>query len=114
MTRTRFLLVISCAGLVLPVSAIASQANFVPGTKHTCNLHLATGQPYVLQYRTFRWKKNDVEICTTAVAYYAPVSGEFLWQASDYTPDEYFRYGKNDSKPNCGGHPSGNSPVAGW
>ena len=86
---------------MLTVSAIASQANFVPGTKHACNLHLATGQPYVLQYRTFRWKKDDVEIYTTAVAYYASASGEFLWQGSDYAPDEYFRYGKKSSKPNC-------------
>jgi hypothetical protein len=101
MTNTRLPVAIVCAGLLLPVSAIASQADFVPGTKHTCYLHLATGKPYVLQTRTFHWKKNEIETYTTAVAFYAPGSGEFLWFGSDYTPDQYFRYGKTYSTPGC-------------
>ena len=101
MTKTRLSIALAYAGFLLPVSAIASQAEFVPGTKYTCNLHLASGRPYVLQSRTFRWKKSETELYTTALAYYGPGSGEFMWWGSDYTPDQYSRYGKNYSKPGC-------------
>jgi hypothetical protein len=54
-----------------------------------------------MEFRTFRWKKDETELYTTVTAYYAPGSGEFLWWGSDYTPDQYLRYGKNLSKPSC-------------
>jgi hypothetical protein len=91
--------VLACTGLLLPLSASASKADFVAGTQHTCKLHLAGGQFYLLQYRTFRWKKNQADVYTGAVAYYALGSGEFLWWGMNYTSDAYFRYGKNLSKP---------------
>lgn len=101
MTKTRLSIALAYAVFLLPVSAIASQAEFVPDTKHTCNLHLASGRPYILQSRTFRWKKSVTELYATAIAYYAPGSGEFIWWESDYTPDQYSRWGKNYSKPGC-------------
>lgn len=101
MNRTRLSIPLACAGLLWTAYTVASHANFVPGTSHVCNLHLASGQPYVLQSRTFRWQKNEVETYTTAVAYYAPDSGEFLWFGSDYTPDQYLRYGKTYSTQGC-------------
>jgi hypothetical protein len=93
---------LACAGLFVPISANASRAAFV-GTERerTCRLHLADGQPYTLAYRTFRWRKKETEVYTGAVAFYQPGSGAFLWWGMDYTPDGYFRYGKNEPIPDC-------------
>src|ERR1700690_3685953 len=101
MTKTRLSIALAYAVFLLPASAIASQAGFVPDTKQTCDLHLASGRPYVLQSRTFRWKKGLTELYATASAYYAPGSGEFMWWENDYTPDQYSRWGKNYSKLSC-------------
>lgn len=59
---------VACLGVFLSASAIAAPADFVPGTMYTCNMHLATGQAYVLESRTLHWKKNETELYTTAVA----------------------------------------------
>src|SRR5580658_6184967 len=81
---------LACAGLSVPISANASKAAFVATEReHSCRLHLANGQPYTLQYRTFRWWKKESEMYTGAVAFYQPGSGAFLWWGMDYTPDAY-------------------------
>ena len=104
MIKTNLLIALTCTGLFLPVFAGASNADFMPTADRTCKLHLANGRPYVLQYRTFRWKKNEATVYTSVSGYYALGSGEFLWWGMDYSEDAYFRYGKKlstPSKPGC-------------
>jgi len=104
MTKTKLLAALACTGLLLPISASAAKADFIPDAEHTCKLHLANGRPYILQLRTLRWKRNEAAVYTTVSGYYAPGSGEFLWWGMDYSEDAYDRYGKEmskSSKPEC-------------
>lgn len=101
MKKIHLFVALAFTGLLLPVCASASKANFVRDTEHTCQLHLASGQLYTLQSRTFRWKKNATEVYTAAVSFYAPGSGEFLWWGMNYTPHGYLTFGRNYTKPGC-------------
>jgi hypothetical protein len=78
------------------------KATFLKEKEQSCESHLATGEKYEFQFRTFRWMRNNTEMYTSAVAYYAPSSGEFLWVpvGGVMTKDEYFRFG-NEGKFAC-------------
>jgi hypothetical protein len=102
MTKVKLLVAVTC-WLLPAVSAFASKAEFLGGAEQTCNLHLASGQPYVRQYRSFRWRRDEAEVYTGVVAYYAPGSGVFLWWGMDFTPDGYARYGKTLAGPSKSG-----------
>jgi len=64
-------------------------------------LRLATGQEYNLQFRVFRWKKNNKEMYTSAIAYYAPVSGSFLWWGAASTTEQYFGFVAKEGRWDC-------------
>ena len=78
------------------------KATFLKEKEQSCESHLATGEKYEFQFRTFRWMRNNTEMYTSAVAYYAPSSGEFLWvpAAGVMTKEQYFRFG-NEGKFAC-------------
>jgi hypothetical protein len=82
-------------------SASAAKASFLKEREQTCMLRLATGQEYELQFRVFRWKKNNTELYTSAIAYYAPGSGAFLWWGAAFTTEQYFSYVAKDGKWDC-------------
>lgn len=93
-------------GGCVPLHAQTAPTRRVMFLKHkeqTCESHLATGEKYEFQFRAFRWMKNGTEMYTSAVAYYAPSSGEFLWVAVGgvMTKDQYFRFGANEGKFRC-------------
>jgi hypothetical protein len=82
-------------------SAPPQKASFLKEKDQTCVLRLATGQEYELQFRTFRWKKDHTEMYTSAVAYYAPGSGAFLWWGMASTREQYLSYIAKEGKFDC-------------
>ena len=84
----------SCVPL-LGQATPAQKTTFLEEKEQSCESHLATGEKYEFQFRTFRWMRNNTEMYTSAVAYYAPSSGQFLWVPAGgvMSKEEYFRYG---------------------
>lgn len=79
------------------------KATFLKEKEQRCESHLATGKKYEFQFRTFRWMRNNTEMYTSALAYYASSSGEFLWVPVEgvMTKEQYFRFGANEGKFSC-------------
>ncbi len=74
----------------LPVLA-APQATFVR-TEPSCTGKLANGEQYERQRLVLRWFKAKQELYTNAIAYYAPISGAFLWRGTTYTKAGYSKW----------------------
>jgi len=92
----------SASAFILSQPTPTQKATFLREKEQSCESHLATGEKYEFQFRTFRWMRNNTEMYTSAVAYYAPSSGEFLWVpvGGVMTKDQYFRFG-NEGKFTC-------------
>jgi hypothetical protein len=79
------------------------KGTFLKEKQQSCESHLANGKKYEFQFRTFRWMKNNTEMYASAVAYFAPGAGEFLWVPAGgvMTKDQYFRFGAKEGKFTC-------------
>jgi hypothetical protein len=98
------LLALVSSGCVPPLGqpTPTRKATFLKEKEQSCESRLATGRKYEFQFRTFRWTRNNTEMYTSAVAYYAPSSGEFLWVPAGgvMTKEQYFSFG-NEGKFAC-------------
>lgn len=101
MTRSQVLLS-TLLLLALPVHA-SQRAKFLPHTRQTCVSRSANGLEYRIEYRGLRWTDQGKDVYTSAVAYYAPGSGEFLWWggAASTTKGAFLRNEGTGSKTLC-------------
>jgi hypothetical protein len=90
MVTRSYLLIGILLVFALPLQA-SQKAKFLRHATHTCTSRSANGREFEIQYRAFRWRNQDKDVYTGAVAYYAPDTGEFLWwRGPGFTTKEAF------------------------
>lgn len=101
MTRSYVLLSVLLI-LAWPLQA-SQKAKFLPHSKQTCTSRTVNGREVKIQYRAFHWMDQGKDVYTSAVAYYAPGSGEFLWWGDGFTTKEAYLRNMNTADPYCAG-----------
>src|SRR5208282_6900389 len=82
---------VALLAIAVPLRSETPKATLVAGTDHTCPAQLPNGTNYEVHYRALkaRWKGRDVYV--VVYAYYKPGSGEFLYNPSISSKEEYLR-----------------------